>query len=230
MQGSVFLNGALSTALAGVVSQVQRSLVAIQDGRRGAGAGFVWSADGLILTNRHVVTHNRPQVTLAGGQELAGKVVAQDAALDLALLQVEATGLTPAQVSATPDLRVGQLVLAIGHPWGQRGLVTAGLISGLGTLRVMAAAHPWGGRTTGRQPAGAPQTVPIIRTDADLAPGNSGGPLVDAAGVVVGINTMLVGGDLGVAIPAYVACEFVDRALAAAGRPRPGGAEESPYV
>jgi serine protease Do len=92
---------------------------------------------------------------------------------------------------------VGQYVLAIGHPWGQRGVVTAGLISGLSK------AHT-------RGPRGE---IEIIRSDARLAPGNSGGPLVNAWGAVIGINTLIVGGDQGIALPSHTADEFVNRAL-----------------
>jgi serine protease Do len=92
-------------------------------------------------------------------------------------------------------VKVGQLVFAVGHPWGQLGVVTAGIISALSTAK---------GRD-GRE-------IPVLRTDATLAPGNSGGPLVNAVGGVVGINTMIVGGDQGVAIPSYLATSFIHEA------------------
>jgi S1-C subfamily serine protease len=97
-------------------------------------------------------------------------------------------------------LYVGQLAWAVGHPWGQRNAVTAGVVSGFGKAA-----------TRGQR-----GSVSIIRTDAGLAPGNSGGSLVNAAGAVIGINTLVVGGDLGVAIPSQEARAFADQALAKA--------------
>jgi serine protease Do len=115
------------------------------------------------------------------------------------LLRLEPGEYSPAWIGDSHSLRVGELVLAVGHPWGQPGYVTLGIVSALG-------------HAVGRdgQPA-----VPIIRSDAALAPGNSVGPLVNAMGAVVGINTMIIGGDQGVAIPAHVAADFVAQSLAA---------------
>ena len=96
-------------------------------------------------------------------------------------------------IGDSTNVRVGELVFAIGHPWGQRASVSAGVISHL----------------TNAQTRGKRGVIPIIRTDARLAPGNSGGPLVNHAGEVIGINTMIVGGDQGVAIPSAVAKEFI---------------------
>lgn len=185
----------LDDALASVVQEVQSSLVVIQSGRHGVGAGVIWQPDGLILTNFHVVTHGQARVLLADGREFTARRVAQEPSLDLALLQIEAAGLLAATIADSRLLRVGQLVLALGHPWGQRGMVTAGIISGLGSVQVNA------GRST----------IDIIRSDVSLAPGNSGGPLVDASGALIGINTMVVGGDLGVAIPSHVITAFTDQ-------------------
>ena len=117
--------------------------------------------------------------------------------MDLALLKVEELDLPVALLADSRNLRVGQIVYAVGHPWGQRGVVTSGIISGLGTTAAR-----------DKQPS-----IPIIRSDVTLAPGNSGGPLINAVGGVVGINTMIVGGDLGVAIPSHVAENFVAQAL-----------------
>jgi serine protease Do len=195
------LPGALTDAAEEVVLRVQRSLVVLHNGRHGVGAGVIWGRNGsdgaYILTNYHVVAHGRQiRAALESGQEIPTRLVATDEEIDLALLQVQDSGLQPAMVADSRGLRVGQLVLAVGHPWGQRGAVTVGLISGLSKAQ-----------TRGRR-----GEVEIIRSDARLAPGNSGGPLVNASGAVVGINTMIVGGDQGIAIPSHVASGFVEQA------------------
>ena len=183
----------LTDSILEVVQRVQRSLVALHNGRHGSGAGIIWSQDGLILTNYHVVVHGRPRVALADGSEHSAEVVAEDPEIDLALLRIEVGNLPAALVADTRDLRVGQLVLAVGNPWGQRGAVTVGLVSSLAKARMR----------------GKRGEVDVIRSDARLAPGNSGGPLVNAAGGVVGVNTLIVGGDQGIAIPSHVASAFV---------------------
>ena len=183
----------LTDSILEVVQRVQRSLVALHNGRHGIGAGIIWSQDGLILTNYHVVVHGRPRIALADGSEHPAEVVAEDPEIDLALLRIEVGDLPAALVADTRNLRVGQLVLAVGNPWGQRGAVTVGLVSSLAKARMR----------------GKRGEVDVIRSDARLAPGNSGGPLVNAAGGVVGVNTMIVGGDQGIAIPSHVASAFV---------------------
>ena len=123
--------------------------------------------------------------------------MAQAPEFDLALLEIDKGNLPTALIADSHILRVGELVLAIGHPWGQRSAVTAGLVSGLSTAQT-------------RDPN---KSIEIIRSDVNLAPGNSGGPLVNASGAVVGINTMILGGDQGIAIPSHVASAFVEEAL-----------------
>jgi serine protease Do len=132
------------------------------------------------------------------GNEYSAEIVAREKKHDLALLKIE-TGeeLVPAPLADSRKLRVGQFAFAVGHPWGQIGSFTAGIISSLGSLPL-------------RWRKGA---VDVIRTDARLAPGNSGGPLLDARGRVIGINTMIMGGDLGVAIPIHVVNDFVGRKM-----------------
>jgi serine protease Do len=183
--------------MAEVVQRVQRSLVMVHNRRRGIGAGVIWRRDGLVVTNYHVVAHARGslRVSLPDNREAAARLVAQDEEVDLALLQVEAPQLPAALVADARNLRVGELVLAVGHPWGQKGVVTGGAVSGLSNAQ-----------TRGRR-----GQVAIIRSDVRLAPGNSGGPLVNAAGAVVGINTMIIGGDQGVAIPSQVVSAFVEQ-------------------
>ncbi len=181
-----------------LINHVQRSLVMVHNGRFGVGTGIFWRSGGYILTNQHVLGRKkRLRVTLNDGREVPARLVERAPAIDLALLQVELPDAPAALIADSRGVKVGQIVLAVGHPWGQRGVVTAGIISGLGNA------------TTRRRG----EKIPIIRSDVTLAPGNSGGPLVNAAGGVIGINTMIVGGDLGVAIPSHVAEDFVREAL-----------------
>lgn len=190
------LSDSIAEALVEVNARVQRSLVVVLNGR-GAGAGVVWRAGGYIVTNHHVIAHGKPRVLLNNNREYPARLVAQAPEIDLALLQVDAPNLPTALIADSRSLKVGQIVLAVGHPWGQRGVVTRGIISSLGTVET---ARPR-------------RQVPVIRSDVTLAPGNSGGPLVNAAGGVVGINTMVIGGDLGLAIPSHLVEEFVERAI-----------------
>jgi serine protease Do len=191
------LSESLTQELSGVNNRLQRSVVVVHNGRHGAGAGVVWRAGGYIVTNYHVIAHGKIRVSLADGGELPARLVANDPEIDLALLQVEESDLPPAQLADSRRLKVGQVVLAVGHPWGQRGFVTGGIISSLGDAGTRGPRH----------------SVPIIRSDVTLAPGNSGGPLANATGGVIGINTMVVGGDLGVAIPSHIVEAFVAQAL-----------------
>jgi serine protease Do len=136
------------------------------------------------------------------GSEYTTKVLSTAKHIDLAVLMLEIPeselpGLSVADIADSQKLRVGQIALALGHPWGQIGSVSMGVITSLGSIPL-------------RWRSGA---VNVIRTDAGLAPGNSGGPLIDASGAVIGINTMIVGGDQGVAVPSHVVNEFVEKAL-----------------
>ncbi|UCH60052.1 MAG: trypsin-like peptidase domain-containing protein [Anaerolineales bacterium] len=188
----------IAQSQAEVIQRIQRSLVMVHNGRRGVGSGVAWRQGGYLVTNYHVVAHGRNQyATLPNGQDLPVRVVAREPDIDLALLQADAFYLPPALVADSRGLQVGQIVMAVGHPWGQRGVVTSGIISGLGTV----------------QTRGVRGAVPVIRSDVVLAPGNSGGPLVNAIGAVIGINTMIIGGDLGVAIPTHLVDLFVSEAL-----------------
>ena len=189
-------NGTFTQVIHELVQQVLPSLVVVRGHRYGAGSGIVWDANGLILTNNHVVGRRTPIVLMQDDREYESRLLARDPDVDLALLSIDATGLTSLKpASVTP--RVGEMVFAFGHPWGQRNTVTRGIVSALVTAQ-----NRRGDR------------LPIVRSDAPLAPGNSGGPLVNASGEVIGINAMIIGGDQSVSIAASVATEFVRRATA----------------
>lgn len=180
--------------LADLVAQVKDSVVQVHSGRHGSGSGVVWRADGIVMTNHHVIARSdRASVLFNDDREIRADVIARDPVLDLAALRVDGIGLSPARVGASQHVRIGELVVAIGHPWGQRGIVTAGIVSGIGAVDT-----PW------RQ-----RKAEYIRSDVRLAPGNSGGPLLNARGEVIGINAMIFGGDLGVAIPSHIATQFL---------------------
>ena len=189
-------NGTFTQVIDDLVQRVMPSLVIVRGRRFGAGAGIVWDANGLILTNNHVVGRHTPHVILQNDREYESRLIARDPDVDLALLSIDAADLTPLKpVSASP--RVGEMVFAFGHPWGQRNTVTRGIVSAL-----VSAQNRRG------------DTLPVVRSDAPLAPGNSGGPLVNAKGEVVGINAMIIGGDQSVSIAASVAMDFVNKVLA----------------
>ncbi len=174
----------LNTELETIVSQAKPSLVQVHNGRRGSGAGTILHEDGLIVTNAHVVRRRSPKITLWDGQELQGRLMAYDEQYDLAAVSVDKTGLPTIEIGNEQTLRAGQWVVALGHPWGVKGAVSAGMVIAVG------------------EPVEGPQLHGgLIQVGLHLRPGHSGGPMLDGNGRLIGINTMIAGPDVGLAVP-----------------------------
>ncbi len=172
-----------------IAEQLRRSTVLIHSGSRGSGSGVIWSSDGVLVTNAHVVRTACPIVRLWDGREFNAVVHSRDPVHDLAQLRIDAVNLPAATPADSSQLRPGELAIAIGNPMGFVGALATGVIHGLGPIRGL------GWRSW-------------VQADVRLAPGNSGGPLADARGQIIGINTM-VAGRLALAIPSNTVRDFL---------------------
>ncbi|HTT32517.1 MAG TPA: trypsin-like peptidase domain-containing protein [Methylomirabilota bacterium] len=172
-----------------IAEQLRRSTVLIHSGGRGSGSGVIWSRDGVLVTNAHVVHRSRPTVQLWDGREFEAVTQTRDPRRDLAQLRISATNLPAAAAADSSQVRPGELAIAVGNPLGFVGALATGVIHGVGPLRRLG-------------------TQSWVQADVRLAPGNSGGPLADARGRVVGINTM-VAGRLALAIPSNEVHDFL---------------------
>jgi S1-C subfamily serine protease len=191
-----------------VAETVSPSVAAVRLAR-GAGSAVVFTVDGYLLTNAHVVGRaDAGQATYADGNRSPFHVIGVDPLSDLAVLRADGATPTPARLGEAADLRVGQLVVAVGNPLGLAGSVTAGVVSGLGRSLPTTA----GGMTRA--------VDDVIQTDAALNPGNSGGALATADGAVVGINTAVAGIGLGLAIPVNATTRQIIAELLHDGRVR----------
>lgn len=231
--GTQFVAAALSDELATLARRVRESMVQVQAGPRGMGSGVIWSvgepnatgeAEANIITNAHVVAAARAQtltIRVHDGRELTATVAAVDPTHDLALLHTKASGLRAAEYGDSSALRVGELVLAVGNPWGREGAVTVGVVESRAPADPDLELEPAEDENVPEQPPERdprrawgiwrPRRIELIQADIRLYPGNSGGPLADARGRVVGINAM-VGGGLGFAIPSRSVQQFVAEA------------------
>ncbi len=182
----------INQQMTAVIEQVRHSLVQLTNGHMGSGAGTIWHADGLILTNAHVVQRHAPQVTLADGRSFPSRLLAYDETLDLAALAITAHDLPTITLGNSRQLRPGDWVVAIGHPWGVVGAASAGIVIDVG------------------QPLELPgYPGELVQVGLQLRPGHSGGPMVDGNGRLVGINTMLAGPQVGLAIPLHTVKQFL---------------------
>lgn len=188
-----------------IVKRITPTVVAVasydQTGdQTGLGSGFIVTSDGTILTNNHVIEGaNKLLVTLPSGAEVAARSLGGNPLLDLAVLKIDRTNLPTAPIGDSDALQVGQVAIAIGNPYGFDRTVTVGVVSALRR----------------EIPGGGSALSELIQTDARIYPGNSGGPLVDSSGNVIGINTVVVGssaGVMGFAIPINTARAIMEEA------------------
>ncbi len=199
--GTSFLE-TLSNELANAVDRISDSVVRVEARRGNSSTGIVWSGDGQILTADHAIEREDDiKVHLGDGRSLQAKLVARDPGSDLALLRVDSGDLTPVQHAPQEAARVGSLVIAVGRPGPAGTMATIGIVSAVG-----------GAWRTAR----GSQLESFVRTDATLYPGFSGGPLVDASGRVVGINSWTLSQGAGLAVPVTVANRLA-QALAKGG-------------
>ena len=179
----------LSRELMELAAVLRRSTVEVRTGGASSGSGIIWQTNGLIVTNAHVARASRATIVFDDGRAVDGVVAARDPRRDLAAVEIAPAGLSlpVASIGHPTDLRTGDIVVALGNPLGVIGAMALGVVHAVEARR------------------GAPRW---IRADIRLAPGNSGGPLADARGRIVGVNTLIANG-LGVAVPVTTVMRFL---------------------
>lgn len=186
----------LNDDLAKVIDRGRQSLVQVHNGHAGAGAGTIVHEEGLVVTNAHVVQRRSPQVTLWDGRTLEGRLLGVDEVRDLAAVAIPGSDYPAIPLAGPNTLRPGQMVVALGHPWGIRGAASAGMVIAIG-----------------RPVEGSPYRGDLIQVGLTLRPGHSGGPMLSSAGELVGINTMISGPKVGMAVPVDAVKRFLKEAL-----------------
>ncbi|MBI5877407.1 MAG: trypsin-like peptidase domain-containing protein [Chloroflexi bacterium] len=175
---------ALSNEYAALVEQVSKSVVRVDARHRIAGTGIVWSADGVIVTADHVVEREEGiEVLTPGGETVKAELIGRDPNTDVAALRISASGLTAADWTPPAELKAGHLAFALGKPWDNTPIVSGGIVSAVGV----------GMRGHGRNG--------FVQSDVVMLPGFSGGPLVDAGGRVIGMNSSVLGRGVSLAVP-----------------------------
>lgn len=175
---SEIIVGAVEKAKNAVVKIDKFTSVVGRERLTGTGSGFVFSSDGLILTNAHVIENSGSlSITLLDGNEFQGELVGRDKETDIAVIKIFGSGYTSLKLGVSGDLKIGQLVIAIGNPLGYQHSVSVGVLSGVGRTML----------TPGGQ-----LIDDILQTDAAMNPGNSGGPMINTDGEAVGINTAII--------------------------------------
>ena len=173
-----------------IADRLRRSTVLVRPGgSRGNGSGVLWSSDGLIVTNAHVAQVSRAEVSLWDGREFRAELISRDASRDLAALRISIDNLIAAEFGDSSRVRAGEIAIAVGNPLGFVGALTTGVVHAVGPIRGLGS-QSW------------------VQSDVRLAPGNSGGPLADARGRVIGINAM-VAGRLALAIASNEVARFL---------------------
>ncbi len=173
----------ISDALGELTREIARSVVLVRGSMGSSGSGVIWDRPGLVITNHHVVPGQRAELTVAGGRRLKARVIRRAPALDLAALEVEGDAGQGAQIGDSDELHVGNLVMAVGNPMGERNAPSLGIL--------------------------ASAADDVLRLSITLRPGNSGGALVNARGQVVGIPHMVTGNGLALAVASRRVREFL---------------------
>lgn len=177
-----------SDQLAAIVEQVARSTARVDARHRVAGSGIVWSTDGVIVTADHVVEREEDIHVQLDGTSYDAELVGRDPSTDLAVLRINTKSGVAAQVADGKSLKQGNLVFAVGRPWGEEAIVSSGIVSAVGRFRF---GNGWGEQFR----------EGLIHADLTLYPGFSGGPLADASGRVVGVNTSAIGRGMSLSVP-----------------------------
>jgi S1-C subfamily serine protease len=199
----------LNDGLAEIAAIAHRSLVRVADGRHGNGAGVIVHSDGLVLTNAHVARRSPMRVLLPDGRTVPARLLARNEKYDLAALRMDEDDLPAIELGTSGQLRPGEWVLSVGHPWGIPGAATAGVVIGVGQ----------------GLPDMPGRTPELLAVGLHLRPGHSGGPMVDSQGRLIGINTMMAGPEVGLAVPVDTIKAFLREALSP-----PGAAQESATI